>query len=265
MNDLSRGQLIRSAAEVYDEFFVPALFGEWAPRMADAAHLAPGEAVLDVACGTGVLAREAQARVAPGGTVHGLDRNPDMLAVAGLREPAVHWRSGLAEALPFEDRRFDVVTCQFGLMFFEDRQTALAEMWRVLRPGGRLLVAVWDALERTPGYAAMVELLRRLFGEEIADELRAPFVLGDPAELRALFAGAGTATPEIHTPVGTARFSSIEDWVHTDVKGWTLADRIDDTQYALLQAEATTALGRFCQADGTVVFDSPAHIVVVRK
>lgn len=265
MQDLSRGQLIRSAAEVYDAFFVPALFGEWAPRMAEAADLEPGQSVLDVACGTGILAREAWPRVSPGGSVHGLDCNPDMLAVAKRREPAIHWQSGQAESLPFEDGRFHVVTCQFGLMFFEDRRLALAEMWRVLRPGGQLLVAVWDALERTPGYAAMVALLQQLFGEAIASELRAPFVLGEPQPLLELFAEAGIHGAEIRTLVGSARFPSIEDWVHTDVKGWTLADRIDDAQYAQLRNAAGTALRGFCQDDGQVVFDSPAHIVMARK
>ena len=265
MNDISRGQLIRSAAEVYDTFFVPALFAEWAPRVADAAKLAPGQTVLDVACGTGVFAREALPRMLPGGAVIGLDCNPDMLAVARRRASDIDWRQGQAEALPFADHSFDVVASQFGLMFFEDRRAALEQMWRVLRPGGRLVIMVWDALERTPGYASMTALLQRLFGERIASELRAPFALGDPAQLRALFADAGIAEIDLNTFVGSARFPSIEDWVHTDVKGWTLADRIDEAQYELLRSAAETELACYRQADGQVVFDSPAHIVFAQK
>ena len=265
MDDTSRGQVTRSAAEVYEEFFVPALFQEWAPRMAEAARLAPGQKVLDVACGTGVLAREAATRVAPGGSVAGLDRNEGMLAVARLRAPAIEWRVGRAEALPFDAGAFDAVVSQFGLMFFEDRAAALKEMWRVLRPGGRLAVAVWDALDHSPGYSDMTKLLQRLFGDRIANELRAPFALGDPEIFRSLFAQAGIANVAIRTPAGTARFPSLESWVHTDVKGWTLADLIDDNQYHTLLRQAAESLKRYVRPDGTVAFSAPAHIATAVK
>jgi SAM-dependent methyltransferase len=262
---IERGQVNRSAAEVYEEFFVPALFQEWAPRVAEAAGIRPGDKVLDVACGTGVLAREAARRVEPSGEVAGLDRNPGMLAVASRQAPKIAWREGLAESLPYDAGQFDAVLSQFGLMFFDDRVRALQEMWRVLYPGGRLAVAVWDGLKTTPGYAAMTELLQRLFGERIAAGLRAPFVLGDPDELRSLFAAAGMPEVQIATETGTARFPSIEAWVHTDVKGWTLADLIDDAQYRTLLRAAQAELKRFALADGTVAFASPAHIVTIAK
>jgi len=265
MDDTLKGQVTRSAAEIYEEFFLPALFQEWATRVADAAQLAPGQQVLDVACGTGVLAREAAKRVAPGGTVSGLDRNDGMLAVARRKAPDLTWKLGMAEALPFADRSFDRVVSQFGLMFFDDRVKALREMGRVLKRRGRLVVAVWNALETTPGYAAMVALLDRLFGQRVAGGLRAPFVLGDATVLRALFEEAGIADVEIRTQVGTARFPSIESWVHTDIRGWTPADLIDDRQYELLQREAAVALRRFVRADGTVAFDAPAHIVTAQR
>jgi ubiquinone/menaquinone biosynthesis C-methylase UbiE len=265
MNDALTGQVTRSAADVYEEFFVPALFQQWATRMADAARLAPGHKVLDVACGTGVLAREAAARVAPDGAVTGLDRNDGMLAVARRKAPALEWRLARAESLPFADAAFDAVVCQFGLMFFEDRAGALREMRRVLRPGGRLAVAVWDALDNSPGYAAMVALLRRLFGDRAADALRAPFALGDAARLRALFGEAGIAATEVRTPAGTVRFPSIEAWVHVDVKGWTLADLIDDAQYRTLQKAAQREFRAYVQRDGTVSFSAPAHIATATK
>ena len=111
-----------AAATAYEEFFVPALFREWAPRVVDAAQILPGHRVLDVACGTGVLAREAAGRARPTGVVAGLDLNPGMLVVARQLAPAVEWRHGTAESLPFPDHSFDAVVSQFGLMFFRQRR-----------------------------------------------------------------------------------------------------------------------------------------------
>ncbi len=265
MTDRDTGQLNHSAAEVYEAFFIPALFQEWTNRVADAAHLRPGQHVLDVACGTGVLARKAAERVGPDGSVIGLDLNDGMLAVARKRAPQIEWRQGKAEALPFEDNAFDAVVSQFGLMFFEDRHAALQEMVRVLRPNGHLAIAVWASLEHSPGYTAMVNLLQRLFGDQIANALRAPYILGDVAELRSLMAEAGIPDATISTHSGTARFPSIEAWVHTDIKGWVLADQLDDGQFALLLTEAETVLTPFVTAEGTVMFDSPAHIISACK
>jgi SAM-dependent methyltransferase len=261
MSESEKGQVNASAAEVYEEFFVPALFQEWPARVADAARIQPGQRVVDVACGTGVLARGIAVRVGPGGSVVGLDINAGMLAVARRQAPEIEWRQGPAEALPFDSDSFDAVVSQFGLMFFEDRRAAVAEMARVLRPGGRLVVAVWDALENTPGYAAVAALLQRLFGDEVADALRAPYILGDTQLLRSLFSDAGLPDIEIKTYEGTARFPSIEAWVYTDVKGWTLADLIDDAQFERLLGEAEQVLQPFVSAQGRVSFSAPAHIV----
>jgi SAM-dependent methyltransferase len=150
-------------------------------------------------------------------------------------------------------------------MFFEDRRAALAEMRRVLRPGGRLAVAVWDSLERSPGYAAVVALLQRLFGARAADALRAPFVLGEHSTLLSQFEAAGIADAKVTTVTGTARFPSIQAWMYTDVRGWTLDEMIDDQRFASLVAEADEDLRRFVGPDGTVAFDLPAHIVTAAK
>ena len=265
MSDSERGQVMASAAEVYESFFVPALFQEWAGRVADAAALRPGDRVLDVGCGTGVLTVEAAGRVLPTGSVVGLDVNDGMLAVAARKGARVDWRQGRAEALPFEAGSFDAATSQFALMFFEDRPAALAEMLRVLKPGGRLVVAVWDAADRSPGYAALIALLERLFGRAVADALRAPFVLGDAVALRALFTKAGVPDVRIRTLEGTARFPSIEQWVYTDVKGWTLAEMLDDAQFTRLLREAETALRPFVMPDATVAFPISAHIATLTK
>ncbi len=263
MDQAQQGQVSRSAADVYEEFFVPALFLEPAQYVARAADIGPSDLVLDVACGTGVLAREATRYTREPGSVTGLDRNEGMLAVARRLAPDIDWQLGLAESLPFADQRFDRVLGQFGLMFFDDRAGALREMKRVLRPGGRMLVAVWDALERSPGYVAVVALLDRLFGARAADAMRAPFVLGDLDVLRSILADAGLRAERIEAIPVTARFPSLESWVHTDVKGWTLADMIDEDQYHTLLRAAREDLAGFQKSDGSVAFSSPAHVAVI--
>ena len=243
---------------------MPALFAEWAPKVADALEPIARGKVLDVACGTGVLGRELAQRMGPA-RVCGVDRNEGMLSVARRIAPNVDWRLARAEQLPIDSRGCTAVGSQFGLMFFEDRARALSEMWRVLAPGGRLAVAVWGLLDDTPGYAALVELLQASFGERIADELRAPFCLGEPSTLRQLFAEAELPEPTIETAFGTAQFSSIEAWVTTEIRGWTLVDRIDDQQLARLIHQASSALASFTLSDGSVEFSSCAHIVSARK
>jgi ubiquinone/menaquinone biosynthesis C-methylase UbiE len=265
MNENQTGQVTRNAAETYEEFFVPALFQEWAERVADAAHIESGQHVLDVACGTGVLTSAVVERVGPQGSVIGLDVNEGMLAVAQKKAPQIQWKHGRAESLPFEDGSFDAVVSQFGLMFFEDRAAAIREMSRVLRPGGRLAVAVWDRLENTPGYAAMATLLERLFGRQTAEALYAPFVLGNTKTLLPLFTNSNLQDVQITTFAGTARFASIRSWVFTEIRGWTLSDSLDEEQYQRLLQEAERELQSYVASDGTVQFHAPAHIVTASR
>lgn len=261
-NAATTGQVTKSAAEIYDEFFVPALFGEWAGPLCDAVGIKPGDAVLDVACGTGATTREAAARNRPNGRVAGLDRNSGMLAVAQAKAPSIEWFESMAEDMPFDDNSFDSVLCQFGLMFFEDPVQALQEMRRVLRPGGRIALSVWDSAGNSPGYAEMIALIDEMFGTVAADALRAPFVLGDRAALRAVLDKAGLQGARLAICSGNARFASIRDWVRMDVRGWTLADLIDDAGFEELVAKAEERMVRFAASDGSVTFPAPAHIAV---
>ena len=252
----------RSPAEIYDEQFVPALFRPWAGVVADAAHVGPGQRVLDVACGTGVLACVAAERVGASGSVVGLDANPQMLAVARRKPAPVEWIDGRAESLPFADASFDAVVSQFGLMFFDDRVAALREMVRVLRPGGRLAVAVCDAVEHSPGYAALAALLQRLFGDAVADAFRAPFAIGDVALLQRLCEQAGLTRAEVAAHAGSVRFASIEALVSTErACVWTLGGLLDDAQFERLLSESQQALRPCLQADGRVAFDMPALLI----
>lgn len=258
------GQVIASAAEIYDAVFVPALFAQFAPILAEAAGIGPGARVLDVGCGTGVAALAAVGRAGSGGQVTGIDINPAMLAVARRKSATVRWIEAPAEALPFADESFDAVLCQFALMFLADRTAALREMRRVLRPGGRIALLVWDAVERTPGYRDLVALLGEIVGPAAAEALRAPFCLGDPAAITAELAAAGLAADEMRTVTGTARHPSLDAWIDTEIGGWTLAGTVDAATLARLKAAAHDRLARYVGPDGAIAFPAPAHLAIVR-
>jgi len=140
-------------AESYESYMVPTLFAPWASQLVQSADPQPGERVLDLACGTGIVARQVARLLSGKGAVIGFDLNPHMLAVARAAAEkerlTIEWRQGRAEQLPFADGSFDLVLCQFGLMFFSDRQTALAEIHRVLGNRGRLFLNVWQSLIAT--------------------------------------------------------------------------------------------------------------------
>jgi SAM-dependent methyltransferase len=256
-----------AAARAYEALHVPALFGQWCAPVLDAAGVEPGARVLDVACGTGALGREARARAGSLGFVAGVDPDVGMLAVAAELAPEIDWQQGVAESLPWPDRSFDTVVSQFGLMFFTDRVQALREMLRVLAPGGILAVAVWDVLESSPAYPIEVGILERIGGQRAADALRAPFVLGDIAELRALFEQAGAESVDTRTLIGTARFPGIRAMVEADLRGWlpVMGVVLDEGQIRTILDQAETALSQYVNADGQVAFDAPAHIVTAVK
>jgi ubiquinone/menaquinone biosynthesis C-methylase UbiE len=257
-------QATTDPAEVYDTLFVPALFGPFGRVVAEAAALRSGGQVLDVGCGTGALTGAVAEVVGTGGRVVGLDANPQMLAVARRKPmPApVQWVDGRAEALPFPDRHFDAVVSQFALMFFADRSQALREMRRVLKPGGSLSVAVCDAVEHSPGYGRLAELLQRLFGRAVAEAFRAPFVLGDRSVLRDLCAASGWPQAEIDTRIARVGFDSIDALVSAErACVWTLGGLLDDAQFERLRGEARRALQPLVQADGRVAFDMPCLLI----
>jgi SAM-dependent methyltransferase len=251
------------AARAYEGLFVPALFGRWTATVADAGGLQVGDHALDVACGTGVLARRALQRVGTTGFVAAVDPNPGMLQVARELEPAVEWREGAAEALPYPDRSFHAVISQFGLMFFTDPARSATEMLRVLTPRGRLAVAVWDDLETMPAYAAEARLLERVAGPAAAAALRVPFAMGDAPRLKSLFQEAGADRVRVTTASVMAEFPSVRLMVEADLRGWLPVMGVhlpeDQIQATLQEAEAT--LAPYVTPAGTAAFETRAHVV----
>lgn len=212
---LAQFQLQGNAAERYERWAVPFILGPWVPSLLDLAGLRPGEHVLDIATGTGVVARLAARRVNPGGTVAGLDLNEAMLEEA-KRLPlppglTIDWRQGSALALPFADGMWDVVLCQQGLQFFPDRLKALGEMRRVLTSGGRVAVSVWTGL--SPYHVAMREGLARYVSPEAATSGAAAFSLGDATELRGLLEGVGFRDVAVHHVGLTVRLPAPEEFL----------------------------------------------------
>ena len=259
VSDTDRGQVSASAAEVYDAFFVPALFDQWTDVVLDVADVRSGHRVLDVGCGTGVLARAAHVRVGAHGHVAGVDPNDGMLTVARQAGPDIEWQTGLAEQLPYPDHSFDRTVSQFALMYFADPEGALREACRVTRPEGQVALAVWDRLDHNRGYARLATLVEELFGSDAADAIRVPFQMGDPETLLGL-ATTALADPTVTRHPGVARFDTVQAWVHTEIRGWTLADTIDDHGFATLLDAAQDQLSDLVTNSG-VAFDVSALVV----
>jgi SAM-dependent methyltransferase len=265
MAEPERWQVSTDAAEVYESCFVPAIFGAWASPVADAAGIRRGDKVLDVGCGTGVLAREALRRVGQEGQVVGLDLNEGMLAVAARSEPKIAWRRGDAASLPFEDLSFDVVVSQFALMYFPDHVASLREIWRTLAPGGRLAIAAWAPIDHARGYQILVDIAVRQCGREAADVLAAPFVLGDQVELARLLVNSGISGANVTLHEGSIRFPSVKEFIRIEVKGSPLADMLSDDVMQALAAESESALAEFVVPSGEIVMPMDAHIVTASK
>lgn len=208
-------------AEMYQAYFVPAMFTPWARILLDHAKPQSGEHILDVACGTGVVTRMVASMVGVRGRVVGLDYNVGMLAVArGLLVDAnsapIEWREESALAMTLPDAAVDLVVCQQGLQFFPDRAAGVREMRRVLKPGGRAVVAVWQSLEHNPASAGFMHAEARRLNAPL-NQFNVPFSLGDADELRALFAAAGFQRVDVQAHAMTVRFPQPERFVQLNI------------------------------------------------
>ena len=257
-----------SAAEIYERHMVPAIFGPWAEDLVALATPKPGERVLDVACGTGVVTRLVAQCVGPSGNVVGFDLNPGMLTVArGVPLPSgarVEWREGNVSAMPFPDATFDLALCQQGLQFFPDRPGALREVRRVLVSGGRLALSVWRPMQYSPGFVALATALGHLIAPEAAAVMQGPFSLGSAADLRTLITGAGFTEVLLRPAVKALRFSSSEEFVRRYVAATPLAGMVakasDDARAALI-TEVSAALKSSEDHQG-LTFPIEAHLAL---
>jgi SAM-dependent methyltransferase len=254
--DTETFQVSAAQAEAYEQRFVPALFRQWVGPVLQAAAVGRGDRLLDVACGTGVVARQAAPRVAPGGRVCGLDLNEAMLDVAASAEPAIEWLRGDAAAMPLPDAAFDVVVCQAALMFMPDPGAALAEMRRVLAPGGRLGLSVFRDGRFNPLYAAFAELLERHAGADAGTMMRSPFATWGVADMRALLAGAGLGDVHVRIVCGGERYPSAAEMLRREAASSPLAGRLgalDAAVHDALVRDLEDALAEHTDDDGVVV------------
>ncbi|MCP8686544.1 class I SAM-dependent methyltransferase [Marinobacterium sedimentorum] len=262
----------RNPAETYEHYFVPAMFLPWATLLLRHAAPQAGERVLDVACGTGIVARQAAPMVGADGQVVAIDMNPAMLAVARAQPvpsgATINWQEGNAMALPSPDGAFDVVLCQHGLQFMPDPVGALSEMHRVLAPGGRALVIVLQALGRHPVFEALMESVARQLSLPVS-AVMTPFALHDADELRALCTAAGFKKVDILLESTKVRFPEPERFVPLAVSSSAAAvpafAQLDaPARAALLEAvrvEVEPTVRKYSDAD-SVSFPMFAHIAV---
>lgn len=254
-----------TAATAYEEHLVAKVFGPWAERVVDIAAPAPGEAVLDVACGTGAGARLAVSRVMPGGRVAGLDNDPGMIEVArqiaAQRKIDVEWHCESALALPFADTTFDLCLCLQGPQFVSDPRAGLVEIHRVLKATGRLAASFWASIEHNKGHHALARALEK---QGLAPAPR-PFSLGDPGKARALFAEAGFRIVSLRTEDREASFPSVAAFIAGIAAGapatrHALAQLSDDRKQDFV-AHVEKILAPFAGPDG-LRLPTRSHIVI---
>lgn len=240
-------------AENYQRFFVPSIGGPVADDLVRATDLRPGQRVLDVACGTGVVTRLAAERVGASGEVAGLDVNPGMLAVARAQTPpgvSIAWHEASAESMPLPDGAFDVVLCQMGLQFIPNKLAAAREMRRVLKSGGRAIVTVPGP--KPPVFAIMTDALARHLSPEAASFGDLVFSMHDADELSQLMRSAGFREADVRATLKTLRLPGPRDFLWQYISSTPLAEaaaRAGETRRGALERDVCARWQEFA-ADG---------------
>jgi ubiquinone/menaquinone biosynthesis C-methylase UbiE len=274
MSDHVHWQLNGSAPELYQRYLVPAITSIWADDLVDRTQPKPGDAVLDIACGTGVVTRLVAERMVTG-RIAGLDFNPGMLAVARSlpsKGASIEWFEGSALNLPFSDNSFNIVLCQLGLQFFPDRPLAIREMKRVLTPWGRVALSVYSAIENTPAAYAFVGALDRRLGSDASKIKRAEHAFPRAAEIEALMAAEGFEQVRTSTISKHITFPSVFDYVRFQLVATPMAgllgDRNDHEREIVIKevaAETQSRLGPEMLQDGRLTFPQEAHVATAAR
>lgn len=255
------------AGRGYEALFVAAVFDTWTKHVIDGAGVTQGDRVLDIACGTGVLTRHAFRQAGPSGHVAGLDPAPGMIAAAQEIEPGIEWTLGGAEEIPFDDGAFDCVVSQFGMMFFSDRDAAAREMYRVLAPGGRLAVAVWNSVEHNGAVSDNIAVLDEHVSMAAGDALRLPYTLGDAEAVVKTFADAGFSNVSFDTRAEDACFPRSRTMVEAELRGWLpLFDiHLSEDEIAGILVRSDEKLAKYASPTGEAVFPTSGHIITAKK
>ncbi|MGH3464736.1 MAG: class I SAM-dependent methyltransferase [Kribbellaceae bacterium] len=255
-------QLTETMAAAYEEWFVPRFFAQWVPHLLDATGVEAGQRVVDVACGTGVVARGAAAR---GAGVTGVDVNPAMLTVARRVEPQIDWRQGDVAALPCEDGEYDVALCQMAMMFFPDPVAAMRELRRVVRPGGAVAVLVPGPLEANPPYQVFVDVVSRNAGPDARRLVTTYFALGDLDRLTGYAREAGLEPTATTRPSGWTRYGSVDEMVAVELDSTPLGGRLDPPTRDRITAECRTGLTPYVTDGGGLEFAFECVLVAARR
>lgn len=249
--------------KMHEDFLVPIIFAQWAHHLTDLAEIESGHHVLDVACGTGVVARTALMEVGMRGKVTGLDHDEKMLAIARKKPSSIYWQLGDAAALPFEDNSFDRVLCQFSLMFIENRIAAIKELLRVCKPNGKVVVSVWDTINNSRVYTALANLTRQFAGNRAAMKLVAPWSLGIPGKMDNLLFSAGVLEYECHERVGIARFPSVDTFVEVHLRSAGEYHNLETENLDRMKHAAEQVLAPHIILNGQLAADLNVNIFVL--
>lgn len=248
---------------LHEQYLVPAIYAQWANRVAEIAEIDIGHHVLDVACGTGTLARAVQLETGLSGKIIGLDNNERMLESARKKSPSIEWQLGDATSLPFEKNRFDRVMCQFALMFIANRVATIKEMLRVCKPDGLVVLATWGPLHHGGAYEALINLVNRFVGSHAALKLSAPWSLGKPGAMDALLLTSGVNEYECHQRVGQASYPSMRSFIETHLRLAGEFENLNEQSLEEIYSAADRELHPFLAPGGQLVSQLNANIFTV--